>query len=237
MRFADYDFRPRLLPTIATLCMMALTAYAGYWQLGRAQEKAQLQTQFEQKQRQAPVRLIDYDGDFADLRYRTLEIEGEFIADKQVYIDNREHDGKSGYHVITPLKLAGSTKIVLVNRGWIQRGNEYPRAPRVVVPAGLVRIVGMGSVPSQRFLELSDQAIAGNVWQNLTFARAKTTLGLSLLPIVVLQQQPIARSLSAVTEKPDFKIDMHRGYAFQWFALTATLMVIYVVVNAKRRAA
>jgi surfeit locus 1 family protein len=237
MRIANYDFRPRLLPTIATLCMMVVTGTAGFWQLGRAQEKAQLQLNLEQQQAQPPISLIDYNGDIADLRYRTITVDGEFIAEKQVYIDNREHDGKSGYHVITPLKLAGSTKIVLVNRGWIERGSQYPQAPQAIVPGGLIRISGIGSEPSRRFLELSDEAILGDVWQNLTFDRARSALGLSLLPIIVLQQQPVAPNLSAVTEKPDFKIDMHRGYAFQWFALTATLMVIYVVVNSKRHTA
>ncbi len=237
MRIVNYDFRPQLLPTIATLCMMAITSSAGFWQLGRAQEKAQLQLQFEQQQAQPPISLFNYNDSFTDLRYRNLTVDGEFIPEKQVYIDNREHDGKSGYHVITPLKLAGSTKIVLVNRGWIERGNQYPQVPQAVVPGGWVRISGMGSEPSRRFLELSDQAISGNVWQNLTFERAKSALGLSVLPIIVLQQQPVAPNLSTVTEKPDFKIDMHRGYAFQWFALTATLMVIYVVVNSKRHTA
>ncbi len=237
MRIANYDFHPRLLPTIATLCMMAITGSAGFWQLGRAQEKAQLQLNLEQQQARPPILLVNYNGDFTDLRYRALTVDGEFIAEKQVYIDNREHDGKSGYHVITPLKLAGSTKIVLVNRGWIERGRQYPQVPQAIVPGGLIRISGIGSEPSRRFLELSDQAISGNVWQNLTFERAKNELGFSVVPIVVLQQQPVASNLSTVTEKPDFKIDMHRGYAFQWFALTATLMVIYVVVNSKRHAA
>lgn len=237
MRFGNYDFRPRLLPTLATLCMMAITYSAGCWQLARAQEKAQLQSQFEQRQKQPAIRLADQRGGFAELRYRTLSVAGEFIADQQIYIDNRERDGKSGYHVMSPLKLAGSDKIVLINRGWVERGKDYPQAPRVLLPTGVVQIVGLGSIPSHRFVELSDQAITGNVWQNLTFERANSALGISVLPIVVLQQQPIADGLTAVMETPDFKIDMHRGYAFQWFALTVTLMVIYVVVNAKRRAA
>ena len=237
MQLGRYDFHPRLIPTIATLCMMAITFSAGRWQLSRATEKAELQSRFEQNQSLPSVELGPLAGDPSALRYRQVTVEGEFIADKQAYIDNREHDGKSGYHVIAPLMIEKSKKIVLVNRGWIERGRDYPRTPDIAAPSGRVKIVGIGSLPSQRFVELSDQAIAGNVWQNLTFERANSALGIAVLPIVVLQQQPVAEGLSRVTEKPDFKIDMHRGYAFQWFALTATLMVIYVVVNTQRRAA
>jgi surfeit locus 1 family protein len=237
MQIGRYDFRPRFIPTIATLCMMAITFSAGRWQLGRAAEKAELQSRFEQNQSLPSVALLDWTGDPSALRYRQVAVEGEFIPGQQVYIDNREHEGKSGYHVIAPLMIANSKKIVLINRGWLQRGRDYPRAPDVAAPSGHINIVGIGSLPSSRFVELSDQAIAGQVWQNLTFERANMALGATVLPIVVLQQHDVSVELSRVTEKPDFKIDMHRGYAFQWFALTVTLMVIYVVVNTQRRAA
>ncbi len=237
MQLGHYDFQPRIIPTIATICMMAVTFSAGRWQLSRATEKMELQSKFEQNQAQPAVNLDRFSGDPGVLRYRQMEVDGEFIPNKQVYIDNREHDGKSGYHVIAPLLIAGSNRVVLINRGWIARGVDYPKAPPVSLPVGSINIAGAGSVPSSRFLELSDQTIAGNVWQNLTFARANNAFGLSVLPVVILQQQNVAKGLTPVRERPNFKIDMHRGYAFQWFALTATLMVIYVVVNTKRRSA
>ena len=237
MHLGRYDFRPRLLPTVATACLMALTFSAGRWQLGRAEEKTSLQAHFERNQALAPVNLNRESGDAADLRYRPLVVEGEYIPGKQVYIDNREYGEKSGYHVIAALKLYNSGQVVLINRGWIERGRNYPSPPDVAVPAGRMKIVGAGSVPTARFLELSDQAVAGNVWQNLTIERAKNLLAMPVLPIVVLQQKDLSDGLSPVVEQPNFKIDTHRGYAFQWFALTATLMVIYVVVNTKRRTA
>lgn len=237
MQIGNYDFRPRLLPTIATVCMMAITFSAGRWQQGRAEEKAALQARFEQNQALAPVNLSSANGDLSELRYRPLVVEGEFIPGKQVYIDNREHDGKSGYHVVAPLKIAGGESVVMINCGWIERDRNYPKPPDVNLPTGRLKIFGSGSVPTTKFIELSDQAISGNVWQNLTFERVKNTLGLGVQPIVLLQQKGTFSGLRPVIEQPDFKIDMHRGYAFQWFALTATLMVIYVVVNSKRRAA
>jgi surfeit locus 1 family protein len=237
MRFGRYEFRPRLVPTLATLCMMAITFSAGRWQLDRVAEKQELQALFAQTRQLPAVNLAQPIADANALRYRPLIAEGQFLPDKQVYIDNREHDGRSGYHVITPLAIDGTGAIVLVNRGWIERGRDYSVAPDVPVPTGRVRVLGQGSVPSKKFLELSDQAITGKVWQNLSFKRANTALGLSVLPIVIVQQNDQTSGLSPVVEQPDFKIDMHRGYAFQWFALTATLLVIYVVVNSKRKPA
>ena len=237
MRIGPLEFRPALLPTVATLCMMALTFSAGRWQQGRAEEKQALQARYEQMLGQPPLSLAQPAGDMAALRYRLLFADGEFLADRQIYIDNREHNGLSGYHVITPFALSESKLIVLVNRGWIPRGADYPRAPQVAVPSGQQRVEGVGSEPSSRFLELSPQTVTGQVWQNLTFERVEQQLGLRVLPIILLQQNGQDANLSPVKEQPDFKIDTHRGYAFQWFALTATLLVIYVVVNSKRRTA
>ena len=237
MHFGSYEFRPRLIPTLATLCMMAITFSAGRWQLDRISEKEALQSLFRQTQQLPAVNLAQPIADANSLRYRSLVAEGQFLPDKQIYIDNREHDDRSGYHVITPLVIAGTGDIVLVNRGWVERGRNYSVAPDVKVPSGRVRVAGTGNLPSKKFLELSDQAIAGKVWQNLTFERVDAVLKLKVLPIVILQQNDQTSGLSAVVEQPDFKINMHRGYAFQWFALTATLLVIYVVVNIKRKTA
>jgi surfeit locus 1 family protein len=237
MQIGSYEFRPRLIPTLATLCMMIITFSAGRWQLNRVAEKEALQSLFRQTQQLPAVNLAQPIADANSLRYRSLVAEGQFLPDKQIYIDNREHDGRSGYHVITPLAIAGTGDIVLVNRGWVERGRNYSVAPDVKVANGSVRVSGTGSLSSKKFLELSDQAIAGKVWQNLTFERVDAVLGLKVLPIIVLQQNDLTNGLSPVAEQPDFKINMHRGYAFQWFALTATLLVIYVVVNSKRKTA
>lgn len=235
MRFRYYEFRPRLIPTLATLCMMVITFSAGRWQLNRVAEKAQLQSLFQQTRQLPAVNLVRPIADANVLRYRSLVAEGQFLPDKQIYIDNREHHGRSGYHVITPLVIAGTGAAVLINRGWVERGRNYSVAPDVPVPTGRVQVLGTGSLASQKFLELSDQAVAGKVWQNLTYERVRAALGLTVLPIIVLQQNDITSGLSPVVEQPDFNIDMHRGYAFQWFALTATLLVIYVVVNTKHK--
>ena len=37
-------------------------------------------------------------------------------------------------------------------------------------------------------------------------------------------------------EPPDFGIERHYGYAFQWFALAATLAIFYAVTQLRRKA-
>jgi surfeit locus 1 family protein len=35
-------------------------------------------------------------------------------------------------------------------------------------------------------------------------------------------------------ERPDVGVNMHRGYAFQWFALAVAVVILYLVLNVKR---
>ena len=79
-----------------------------------------------------------------------MQAEGEWLPERQIYIDNQIHEGRAGFAVITPLRLRGSDAAVLVNRGWIARGPEYPRAPKVPVPGGPARVEGLATTPPAR---------------------------------------------------------------------------------------
>ena len=50
-----------------------------------------------------------------------------------------------------------------------------------------------------------------------------------LLPYVVRLEPPATDGLSWNGAAPGFGRERHLGYAFQWFALAATLLVIYIV--------
>jgi surfeit locus 1 family protein len=213
--------------------MIVLTVSLGRWQMHRAEEKGALQALLEARMAEAPVRLTGAVPSSEPLRFRCVRAEGEWIADRQIYIDNQTHDGRAGFAVITPLRLAGSTAAVLVNRGWTPRGPEYPRAPKVPVPAGPVRVDGLATTPPARFLELSSQTVTGDVWQNLTTERYRTHTGLDVLPIVILADPP-APGLTASSERPDAGVAKHVEYELTWFALAATTLVLWIVLNLKR---
>jgi cytochrome oxidase assembly protein ShyY1 len=85
-------------------------------------------------------------------------------------------------------------------------------------------------------LELSDQVIEGRIWQNLTIARYRAAVPLPIQPFVIQQDNTQAPEdgLVRAWPSPELGIDKHYGYAFQWFALAATLLVFYVVTQFRR---
>jgi len=225
-------WRPRWLPALAATVVIALTATAGSWQLDRAHKKEGLQESYDRGISAAPIRLTAAQGSMEDLRLRRIEVEGEFVPNGQVLLDNRIRDGQAGYEVITPLKIDGSSMHVLINRGWIAAGPQRERLPVIKTPAGRVKVSGIANVP-RRFLELAKVDDSAPVWQNLTIARYVARTGFRVQPVVVQQQNDLGDGLSRLWERPDFGITRHYSYAAQWFSLCGLIIFLYVFFHVK----
>jgi len=219
--------------TAAAAGFVALTLWLGNWQVNRAQEKRERQTLFEARMNDNPVQLTGTVPGAEALLYRRVRARGKWLTGRQFFIDNRIRNGRAGFHVITPMQVAQGPGVLLVNRGWIARDAGYPRPPGVAAPEGAAAVAGIATRPPARFLELSPQAVTGDVWQNLSIERYGSHTGLPLLPVVVLADTP-GDGLAGVSETPDAGIAKHVEYAFTWFALATTAFVLWVVLNLKR---
>ncbi len=221
------------MTTAAALAFIALTLSLSRWQVNRGEEKAARQTLLEARMAEAPVRLTGAVASAESLMYRHVRAGGQWMADRQIFIDNQIHEGRAGFNVITPLQLDGTTDAVLVNRGWLARGSSYPRPPDAPAPPGHVEVSGLATRPPARYLELSPQTVTGNVWQNLSIEKFRERSGLSLLPVLVLQEGTTT-GLTAVRERPDAGIAKHHEYALTWLALAITALVLWVALNLRR---
>lgn len=213
--------------------MIALTVSLGRWQMHRAEEKEARQALLERRMAEPPLRLTGPVAAAEPLLFRRVHAEGEWIAERQIYLDNQIRGGRAGFAVVTPLRLGAGPAVVLVNRGWTPRGPEYPRAPRIDVPPGPATVEGLATTPPARYLELSSETVTGDVWQNLSIERYRRATGLEVLPILVLADPP-APKLAAFSERPDAGVAKHREYEFTWFSLAATVLVLWVVLNVRR---
>ena len=235
-RSSEIRFAPTLVPTLAALGALCLTFYLGHWQQGRAAEKKNLQTQLENRAAAMPVVLGAEIRDPLALRYSRASARGEWLTDEQFFIDNKFDHDAVGYHVIAPLKLAGTNRYVLINRGWVARAATYPTPPSIPVPSESVNIEGVLTLPSTRFLELDTATVQGNVWQNLTIERYRTASGRDVLPLVLLANTAVA-PLKPVVEQPDARAEKHIEYMLTWYSLAATIVALWVGVNLKRERA
>lgn len=242
--------RPRWLPALAAVLGVLLTAAAGNWQLNRANEKERLQADYDRGATAAPVLLSAEAMSAERLRLRRVVVKGEYLPSAMVLLDNKVYRKKVGYQVIMPLRIRGSSKHVLVNRGWVAAGLDRGRLPVIATPSGEVRVYGVAVVPG-RFLELANADTSGTVWQNLTIERFRQRWNLDLQPVVIEQvnaeqgdgeqADDVGNGAPALSgdglvrdwPRPDFGIAKHYGYAVQWFSLCALIIFLYLFFHVR----
>lgn len=221
---------------------MLLTASAGNWQLNRAHEKERLQAEFDLGAAAPPVSLGAELMSAERLRLRRVVVEGEYLPSAMVLLDNKVYRKTVGYQVIMPIRIAGSSRHVLVNRGWVAAGPDRGQLPSIATPSGTVRVSGVAVVPG-RFLELADADASGPVWQNLTIERYRQRWNLDLQPVVIEQVDEVGSAdggsagpgdgLVRDWPRPDFGIAKHYGYAVQWFSFCALIIFLYLLFHVR----
>jgi surfeit locus 1 family protein len=211
----------------------------GFWQLDRARQKAELQAAFAEQFQQPPASLVEVNPSDPASRYRRVIANGRYDSEHQLLLDNQVRDGQPGYHVLTPLRLDNGSAI-LINRGWLPLGASRRELPRVSVTAEPVTVGGWLSQPANPGLRLGDASGNDLKWPrvipHVDYQRLAIVLGYSLQPAVILLE-PGASAGYGRDWQPRFGgygPERHQGYATQWFALAATLLVLYLATNTRR---
>ncbi|MBL8482483.1 MAG: SURF1 family protein [Rhodocyclaceae bacterium] len=229
-----YRFRPALLPGIAAAIMLGVTLGAGRWQLARAHYKEQLRERFEAAQSMPPVEIGGAELDARELEFHPATATGRWLPEYAILLDNRVQGGVAGYELLMPLQLAGSTRVLLVNRGWVRSGGRRERLPEVATPAGELRVSGRVRIPGGRFMELAPEAAGSRIWQNLTLERYAGWSGLALQPFVLEQTSAAEDGLVRDWPAVDFGTDRHYGYALQWFAFAAITVFLFLFLSLRK---
>ena len=230
--------------TLTTLATMALCIKAGLWQYNKAEARQVLQTQLNAGLSQPPIALTDMlaaakIADSENLRYRRVRFTGIYETRFQVLLDNQVENTVAGYHVFTPMQVEGSQTYVLVNRGWI-KGSPDRKPPVVTTPQGKQDIEGDIGLPAKKFFTLeAPLAKVGNwqpVWQNLDMQRYIKYVPFRVAPFVVrLDAKSKSGGFVRNWPVPGNRVSMHLGYAYQWFGFALTFLVIYIVLNLKKK--
>ena len=234
MDFRDYQFLPRVVPTAAILFALPVFLGLGIWQLDRAEQKEQLSRHLVLQKHLPPLDLTAKNaGQSAVPPYRKIAVRGYFEHARAVYLENRRHGSRIGYHVITPLRIDGSDTHILVNRGWI---SDIPGSPaETAAPPRPVSIQGTAHIPRAPALVLGTPSDWGRSWPYITIADYTETEGIPLLPYLLLQdpdgEPGFVRNWPSVQANPG----MHIGYAIQWFAFALIALAIYLRLSIQKR--
>lgn len=217
--------------TTAAVLGVAATFALGLWQLDRAHQKEALAADIAARALQPPLAqdaLLASDA--PSLAHRRVQLRGTWIADRTVFLDNRQMPGGAvGFYVVTPLRLAGTDRVVLVQRGWAPRNfMAREQLPPVQTPAGDVQLEGRIAPPPSRLYQ-PGAAGSGPIRQNLDLSAFAAETGLALLPVTVQQTGGASQGLRRDWPEASGRgPETNYGYAFQWWALCGLIAALYV---------
>lgn len=114
-------FSPRV--TVIGLLLIAGMLRASYWQWERHLSKQEYIARMGERLAEEPAPLLDIlgsgPGSAEELAYRRVTVSGTYDFEHEMVLRNRRLDEESGVYILTPLRLAGSDRVVIVNRGFI----------------------------------------------------------------------------------------------------------------------
>ena len=224
--------------------LLVLFISLGRWQWNRAEFKQQLVDEFTRNAAQVvalgtrPTRELP--------RYARIAVEGEWDGSRQFLLDNRTRDGRAGYEVLTPLRLADG-RWVLVNRGWVPFTGYRDRLPEVRL---LAAASGSGRMTVRGVLdELPNAGLAGGRaapatqggWPRVTAFPLQPELAAALgvdpkrlEPRVLLlddaEPAGYVRGWQPFVKGPE----QNWSYAIQWWSFAVLLIVLYVALNLRK---
>lgn len=212
----------RSLISLGALLVIVLAASLGLWQMQRAAYKQNLAAQQQQALNGAALALpTDWAAaDVGALIGRRISLSGRWLEQKTVFLDNRTHQGRAGFHVLTPMQSAPDRPHLLVLRGWVaQDSHDRNRLPELPSPLEPVHVEGIAEANLPAALQLQRAPPSGRIWQAVELDDYARWSGLSLLPMIVRQTSAADDGLVRDWPRPGRDVDRHHGYAVQWFAM------------------
>ena len=236
MIIAGRRFAPAAWSVLLTAAGTALFVILGLWQLERAEFKDQLQAKFERRLAQEYGEL-GADTDLDDVQYLRLRLAGSYVEGQHFLLDNQVNGGRAGYHVLTPFRLAGGERVILVNRGWAPWGDSRTPLPAVNEPPEAAIAAGIAFVPEPPALRLAELRLSGE-WPELIpyidLDALREQYSAGLLPMILWLGPEVPGVYRREWDPIWLPPEKSRAYALQWFSFAGIALVLFVVLNLRK---
>jgi surfeit locus 1 family protein len=224
--------RSRRWPLVVLFVGIALLcARLGFWQVDRLGQRRAGNAAVAAARRAPPVdltsarRVTNLDAG------RPVIARGTYDFAHEVVVMGRVLEGTPGVHVLTPLRLAGSDRAVLVNRGFVPAPDAFSVDLDSLREPGAVEVTGV----AQAFASTADRSPPSRRNGPISVSRVhygslRDAIPYPLLHVVV-QQDASAGAPALPRRLPLDPLDEgpHLGYAIQWFAFAAIALVFAAI--------
>lgn len=234
------SLRTAIAAVIAVL-IAALFSRLGVWQVHRLAERRAYNAELKSRLTRAPVPLDRLPPDTALAHYRRVRVTGTFDFAHELVLTARSREEIPGVDIITPLRVPGNPRAVLVNRGWVYS----PDAMSIDLPGwrGSADTTVLAYVEDLTPSSLGDPRVPGRAidWRHMDGHALARAMPYPIEPYYLVTlpnhprvlRQPIPLALPAFTDEGP-----HLSYAIQWFSFAAIAIfgAGYVIWLDRRRA-
>ncbi len=220
--------------------VFVLMVRLGFWQLSRADEKAEMLFHISQTDYQT-VNDLNQLSDMAT--FNKISLKGQWLSDVLLLLSNQIHQGQSGFHVYQAMRL-GEAYIVLVNRGWVMNADQAKAAKgsgqwQVVVSPWPEPAIQLGeqtfqNTSIQEVTYLPEQQV--KLWLEAQLCHHTLTKNCIILPFVFKLDKTMPDGYVRDWYNNIMPPEKHTAYAIQWFTMASVLLLILIIYIRKSHA-
>lgn len=229
--------RPRPIAWLFFIAGFSLMIGLCIWQLERLAWKTALIENIETSYKSAPLEALpESSAELAALEFHRVRLTGTFLPNLEFHVTPRYYHDAIGYHLFTPFRLAHDTRIVLINRGWVEARLKNPLSrPESLPPQKKVTIDGLIRIGADRNYFTPISQPKKNIWFGRDVelmaqsAKLKNVLPLSIDAIGEQKKGAMPMpSTGVITLMND-----HLNYAITWALIALGILVIFLVYHHK----
>ena len=229
----SWRFAPPWWAVLLTSFGMVATAALSTWQLGRGADKQALVDRLEQVRGGPPGVLSPLKPAPPPEQMERVAIEGWYLPEPQLLQRAPRKEQRAGYQLWSLFRLRQGP-IVIIDRGWIDADAQVPAPPEGKQSlTGLWRSLPRAGLTLKAELCEEPRALIFVVYPPLEDLRC--LVNQPLLEGLLLLQVPDSDTLIRDWQYAGMPPERHLGYAVQWGALCATIFIIFLLLNLKRR--
>ena len=171
--------------------------------------------------------------------YQRLKAAGHYDTERQFLLENIIVNSRYGYYVLTPFIARQDEPVLLVNRGWIEKGGAPLDTSRLSVPTGRTTVRGRaGSLPRAGY-KIGIAIDPASDWPKAAVYPTRedvvAALGVKVQAFVLLMDHEDEHGFLRHWVPTEFGPGKHFAYAFQWFAMGTVLSGLLAWNYRKRR--
>jgi surfeit locus 1 family protein len=222
--------------TLLALLLAALFVRLGFWQWHRGVDREQQWARFARGADQLES-LGTRELTGVPL-FQRVSVTGRLDDSHQFLLDNRSHQGRPGYEVLTPLLRSGLPAL-LIDRGWV----PFPGTRALLPPVGIaaadaVTLTGrIGTLPSPGLASGRSAPPREGSWPKVTsypdLEQLQTALGTPIAARILLLDPGADFGYLRDWQAPGISPLRHFSYAIQWWTFAVVVLATWGLMSRR----